>query len=102
MRSRWAPGSARGGGPKPYRVGFAPGEQLLLYTDGVTEARDHGGRFYPLAERAHLLEDGDAHLALEALREDVVQHAAGPLHDAAAMLLLRYHGHGEGKSVRTR
>lgn len=25
--------------------------------------------------------------------------AAGPLHDDDAMLLLRYHGHGEGKSV---
>ena len=37
--------------------------------------------------------------ALEALREDLVRHAAGPLHDDAAMLLLRYHGHGEGKSV---
>ncbi|MEU9207752.1 PP2C family protein-serine/threonine phosphatase [Streptomyces sp. NPDC048415] len=94
-------GAHGGGDPKPYRVGFAPGEQLLLYTDGVTEARDHSGRFYPLAERAHLLKDGDAHLALEALREDVVQHAAGPLHDDAAMLLLRYHGHGEGKSAPT-
>lgn len=36
-------------GPKPHRVAFAPGEQLLLYTDGVTEARDEGGSFYPLA-----------------------------------------------------
>lgn len=28
-----------------------------------------------------------------------MRHTAGPLHDDAAMLLLRYHGHGEGKSV---
>jgi len=27
------------------------GEALLLYTDGVTEARDAAGRFFPLAER---------------------------------------------------
>ncbi|MER6629897.1 PP2C family protein-serine/threonine phosphatase [Streptomyces sp. NPDC000987] len=87
------------GGPKPYRVGFAPGDQLLLYTDGVTETRDPTGRFYPLPERVHLLKDGDAHGALESLRKDVVRHAAGPLHDDAAMLLLRYHGHGEGKSA---
>ncbi|MFJ8533597.1 PP2C family protein-serine/threonine phosphatase [Streptomyces sp. NPDC093591] len=86
-------GAHGGEGPKPYRVGFAPGEQLLLYTDGVTEARDEAGRFYPLDERAHLLKDPDAHRALEALREDLVQHAAGPHHDDAAMLLLRYHGH---------
>lgn len=86
-------------GPKPHRVDFVPGEQLLLYTDGVTEARDEDGRFYPLGERAHLLKDADAHRALEALRADLAQHAIGPPHDDAAMLLLRYHGHGEGKSV---
>ncbi|CAL9619341.1 PP2C family protein-serine/threonine phosphatase [Streptomyces sp. enrichment culture] len=81
-------------GPRPYRVRFAPGEQLLLYTDGVTEARDGDGRFYPLGERTHLLKEPDIHRALEALREDLVQHAAGPPGDDAAMLLLRYHGHG--------
>ncbi|KUL44086.1 hypothetical protein ADL12_05970 [Streptomyces regalis] len=75
---------------------FARGEQLLLYTDGVTEARDDRGRFYPLAERAHLLKDPDAHHALQTLREDLVQHVAGPAHDDAAMLLLRYHGHVDG------
>ncbi|MFV0135293.1 PP2C family protein-serine/threonine phosphatase [Streptomyces sp. HMX87] len=85
-----APG---GPGPEPYRVDFTPGDQLLLYTDGVTEARDHQGGFYPLAERTHLLKDPDAHRALDALREDLVRHAAGPHHDDAAMLLLRYQGH---------
>ncbi|WP_424858106.1 PP2C family protein-serine/threonine phosphatase [Streptomyces sp. SAI-170] len=87
-------------GPSPYRVDFAPGDQLLLYTDGVTEARDADGRFYPLGERGHLLKDPDAHRSLEALRADLARHAGGPPHDDAAMLLLRYHGHGEGKSSR--
>jgi serine phosphatase RsbU (regulator of sigma subunit) len=86
-------------GPKPYRVDFAPGEQLLLYTDGVTEARDTNGSFYPLGDRADLLKEPDAGRALEGLREALVRHVAGPLHDDAAMLLLRYRGHGEGKSV---
>ncbi|MFE7901716.1 PP2C family protein-serine/threonine phosphatase [Streptomyces sp. NPDC057424] len=85
--------------PKPYRVAFAPGDQLLLYTDGVTEARDETGRFYPVGERTHLLKDADAHRALETLREDLAQHSAGPPHDDAAMLLLRYHGHEGGKSA---
>lgn len=92
-------GAHGGEGPNPYRVDFAPGEQLLLYTDGVTEARDDQGRFYPLGDRAQLLKEFDAHRALEALRADLAQHAAGPPRDDAAMLLLRYHGHGEGKSV---
>ncbi|MFF7794548.1 SpoIIE family protein phosphatase [Streptomyces sp. NPDC007991] len=85
--------------PDPYRVDFAPGDQLLLYTDGVTEARDDSGRFYSVGERAHLLKERDAHRALEALRADLAQHAGGPPHDDAAMLLLRYHGHGQGKSL---
>ncbi|MFF1273205.1 PP2C family protein-serine/threonine phosphatase [Streptomyces marokkonensis] len=80
-------------GPEPYRVAFAPGEQLLLYTDGVTEARDREGRFYPLGERTHLLKEPDAHRALEALRQDLVRHTGGPPGDDAAMLLLRYHRH---------
>jgi hypothetical protein len=99
----WAPPLGLGiegvSGPEPYSVSFVPGEQLLLYTDGVTEARDGDGRFYPLAERVHLLKETGANRALEALREDLAQHAVGPPHDDAAMLLLRYHGHGKGKSA---
>ncbi|MEV4109584.1 PP2C family protein-serine/threonine phosphatase [Nonomuraea sp. NPDC049695] len=33
------------------RFAFPPGATLVLCTDGVTEARDPGGAFYPLAER---------------------------------------------------
>lgn len=76
--------------PVPHQVPFAPGDQLLFYTDGVTEARDSAGWFYPLDERAHLLKDPDPEAALQAVREDVVDHAEGPLHDDAAMLLVRY------------
>ncbi|MEU2434330.1 PP2C family protein-serine/threonine phosphatase [Streptomyces sp. NPDC007861] len=79
------------GGPEPYRAEFTPGDQLLLYTDGVTEARDHADCFYPLGERAVLLKDPDPEAALQALRGDLVRHVEGPLHDDAAMLLLRYH-----------
>ncbi|WP_349256499.1 PP2C family protein-serine/threonine phosphatase [Streptomyces sp.] len=78
--------------PRPYETDFTPGDQLLLYTDGVTEARDRTNRFYPLAERAVLLKDPDPETALQTLRRDLVQHVEGPLHDDAAMLLLRYHG----------
>ncbi|MEU3205370.1 PP2C family protein-serine/threonine phosphatase [Streptomyces cyaneofuscatus] len=76
--------------PRTYRSEFAPGDHLLLYTDGVTEARDAEGTFYPLRERAGLLRTPEAEEGLEALREDVVHHASGPLHDDAAMLLLRH------------
>lgn len=81
-------------GPVPYSVPFGPGDQMLLYTDGVTEARDHTGTFYPLGQRAHFLKDPDPEAALEALRTDLVQHTEGPLHDDAAMLLLRFRDPG--------
>lgn len=35
-------------------VPFKPGYSLLLYTDGISEARDSLGRFFPLLERAAL------------------------------------------------
>ncbi|WP_435865690.1 PP2C family protein-serine/threonine phosphatase [Streptomyces xanthochromogenes] len=77
-------------GPQPFQVAFAPGDQLLLYTDGVTEARDREGAFYPLGARTPLLKDPDPEAALEALRRDLILHTEGPLHDDAAMLLLRH------------
>jgi serine phosphatase RsbU (regulator of sigma subunit) len=36
------------------------GDRLLLYTDGVSEARDHAGRFFPLAERTAMALDSGA------------------------------------------
>ncbi|MFI6908754.1 PP2C family protein-serine/threonine phosphatase [Nonomuraea sp. NPDC050394] len=79
-----APGHA-----KPYRIPFRQGDRILLYTDGVIETRDRTGAFYPLVERASLLSEADAQHALDTLREDLLEHAGGPLPDDAAMLLLR-------------
>lgn len=76
--------------PTPYKIELAQGDQMLLYTDGVSETRDERGEFYPLAERAHLLDELDPETAVEALRLDLVAYAHGPLRDDAAMLLLRH------------
>ncbi|MEO3863545.1 PP2C family protein-serine/threonine phosphatase [Acrocarpospora sp. B8E8] len=76
-------------GPVPYGVRFEPGDQILLYTDGVVEARDQWGAFYPLADRVSLLKDEDPEAALEALRRDLIAHIDGTPKDDAAMLLLR-------------
>ncbi|WP_433544611.1 PP2C family protein-serine/threonine phosphatase (plasmid) [Streptomyces sp. CA-294286] len=76
--------------PCPYDADFALGDQLLIYTDGVSEARGPDGAFYPLRERAHLLGHGDPDDALAALRADLGTYTDSKApHDDAAMMLLR-------------
>lgn len=68
---------------------FAPGDQLLLVTDGVTEARDAAGVFYPLDQRLrpHLAKEPEDILA--AVQNELISYVGGRLQDDAAMLLLR-------------
>ncbi|GAA2946380.1 PP2C family protein-serine/threonine phosphatase [Streptomyces erythrogriseus] len=75
--------------PRLQVVPFGDGDQLLLYTDGVTEARDADRAFYPLTEGVsrHLCDEPARTLA--ALHEDLLDHVGGRLHDDAALLLLR-------------
>ncbi|QZY19870.1 PP2C family protein-serine/threonine phosphatase [Streptomyces decoyicus] len=75
--------------PSLQEIALSDGDQLLFYTDGVTEARDHKREFYPLVERLsrHISEEPSHTLA--ALHEDLLTHVGGELHDDAAMLLLR-------------
>ncbi|MFH8798325.1 PP2C family protein-serine/threonine phosphatase [Streptomyces sp. NPDC017936] len=68
---------------------FAEGDQLLLYTDGVTEARDHGRAFYPLAEGLARHVSDEPARTLDALHDELLAHVGGRLHDDAALLLLR-------------
>ena len=73
-------------------VPLQPGDALLLYTDGVTEARDARREFYPLEERVAEVAartggaDGDL---LDRLRDDLVRYVGAPLADEAALLLAR-------------
>jgi serine phosphatase RsbU (regulator of sigma subunit) len=74
-------------------VAFTPGAALLLYTDGVTEARDAQQRFYPLTERlAHLAGEhrrGRRSGLLDRLRDDLIRHVGAPLEDDAALVLIQ-------------
>lgn len=67
---------------------FTAGDGLLMYTDGVTEARSADGVFYPLASRLALHLSGTPEGTLASLRKDLAAHVGGRLHDDAAMLLL--------------
>jgi serine phosphatase RsbU (regulator of sigma subunit) len=77
------------------KLPFNRGDELLLYTDGVTEARDSRRQFYPLTQRLASLTgraaagpDEPADL-LERLRDDVLRHVGAPLDDDAAILHVR-------------
>ncbi|MEU9235749.1 PP2C family protein-serine/threonine phosphatase [Streptomyces subrutilus] len=68
---------------------FGAGDVLLLYTDGVLEARDAAGAFYPLAERAAARPGARPRALLDRLRADLLSHAAGStLGDDAAMVAI--------------
>lgn len=69
-------------------IPFGPGDRLLFYTDGVSEARDSRGQFYPLQSRGAAVGELDPAAALRRLRGDLVRHVGHALDDDAAMLLI--------------
>jgi serine phosphatase RsbU (regulator of sigma subunit) len=80
-------------GRHTHKLSFAANHRILLYTDGISEARDRDGRFYPLDERARLFTERDLEAALDELKVDVLRHVGGSLDDDAAMLLLHRRTH---------
>lgn len=86
------PGAVR---PPVLRLRLDEGDRILLYTDGVIEARDAAGRFYPLPERlAGLVGEGGADdppaEVLARIHDDVRAFVGRALGDDAAMLLLEF------------
>ncbi|MFE4356716.1 serine/threonine-protein phosphatase [Kitasatospora xanthocidica] len=68
-----------------------PGDLLLLHTDGVSEARDAAGRFYPIAERLPGLHGGTPADLLDAVLTDVGGWVGDAgLADDAAVLAIRW------------
>ncbi|KUL37886.1 protein phosphatase [Streptomyces sp. NRRL F-4489] len=70
------------------RFAFGPDDVLLLYTDGVIEARDRSGAFYPLAERLAGWNEPDPAALVRRLRDDLLRYAGGDLGDDAAVIAL--------------
>ncbi|HUB42900.1 MAG TPA: PP2C family protein-serine/threonine phosphatase [Streptosporangiaceae bacterium] len=70
------------------KLDFQPGQRVLFYTDGISEARDNAGVFYPIERCASLLNGPDIDAALEQLHADIVRHASHQLRDDATMLLV--------------
>ncbi|MGH3310891.1 MAG: PP2C family protein-serine/threonine phosphatase [Streptomyces sp.] len=69
-------------------VPFGAGDLLLLYTDGVIEARDSTGAFYPLAERIEGWVGCHPDAFLHHLKRDLFDHVGGHLNDDAAVIAI--------------
>ncbi|MFC9424280.1 PP2C family protein-serine/threonine phosphatase [Streptomyces sp. NPDC056987] len=67
---------------------FEQGDQLLLYTDGVLEARDTGGNFFDLPAHLARLRGRPPQELLDRLRLFLVDHTKGHLADDAAMIII--------------
>jgi hypothetical protein len=69
---------------------FGAGDQMLVFTDGLVEARDRHGRFFdPLPVFASLPDVGVREL-LDRLIADLDRHAGGALGDDLAVVLVEY------------
>jgi serine phosphatase RsbU (regulator of sigma subunit) len=71
----------------PVSIPFGPGDQVLFYTDGVSEARNKAGDFFPLARRAALLAPADPGSLVDRLSAEVTRHVGHAPDDDVALLL---------------
>ncbi|MFI8241507.1 PP2C family protein-serine/threonine phosphatase [Streptomyces sp. NPDC085866] len=79
---------------KPESYAFIPGDRLLLYTDGVIEARNLDGEFFALPEAMEGIGVGPSPPEfLEQLHQGLTRHTGGDLADDVAMILAdRFNG----------
>ncbi|WP_229698776.1 PP2C family protein-serine/threonine phosphatase [Wenjunlia tyrosinilytica] len=80
-------------------VSFAPGDQLLLYTDGVTETRDRAGEFFPLPDWLRSQGPGSPRELLDRLHQDLLHYSGGRLDDDIAALAVTFPSTGSTGST---
>ncbi|MER5866427.1 PP2C family protein-serine/threonine phosphatase [Kitasatospora sp. NPDC002040] len=67
-------------------VPFGPGDRLVIFTDGVSEARDRAGSFYPLADRVRGWTGSGSARLLELLAADLREYGSGAADDVAVLI----------------
>lgn len=78
------------GSPNPFA--FPAGARLLLHTDGLLEARDDDGVFFPALEQVDVLCDAQLDDCLDRLLDRLREHAGGHIGDDVALLLVEREG----------
>jgi hypothetical protein len=69
-------------------IPLAPGEDILFYTDGITEARNKAGDFFLLADSPALRGPVDPDTVIDRLSDEVTRHVGHAADDDAALLLI--------------
>jgi serine phosphatase RsbU (regulator of sigma subunit) len=73
----------------PFTITLQADETVLFYTDGLTEARNRAGEFFPLTECASVQTATEPHTLLERLSSEVTQHVSHQPHDDIGLLVVR-------------
>lgn len=73
---------------KPDTYPFRPGDRLLLYTDGVIEARDRDNGFFALPEAMKQTADMSLQDSLGELHRALIRHTEGHLTDDVVAVLV--------------
>jgi hypothetical protein len=72
-------------------VPWSPGDRLLMYTDGLSEARDAAGEFFPLTSLGPRLQQGSVHNAIEEVVAAATSHVpGGRLDDDLAVVVIEH------------
>ena len=84
-----------GGIPRiPVTVPFQPGDEVLFYTDGASEARNKAGEFFPLAECDSVNASREPDTLVDRLADEVVRYVGHAPDDDVALLLVYQNGLG--------
>ena len=79
-----------GSAPDLSEHAWPPGHRILFYTDGLVEARDDQGRFFPLERFAPELAEGPVDVALDRLVERLLDHNGQGTEDDVALVLAQH------------
>jgi serine phosphatase RsbU (regulator of sigma subunit) len=71
----------------PITIPFEPGNEILFYTDGASEARNKAGEFFPLADCAAVRSPASPATLVDRLSDEMARHVGHAPDDDVALLL---------------